>query len=520
MKLFFLKNDSLYKIFTTLEKIPKKSNVEIFIESENQFFNNNRRSKQIDWILRKREIEATFIAENKHQQNFFEDNKINHDIKKQSKIREFINLVYRFFFNIRKFHLHTYKKKNYTFFAIFWSEIFLLIILWYFFYSLILPQTTLTITPSYQINEVVYNFRYMYPEDIINYPYTGKHIIIPLYKSSIKNASISLDLNKSNIPEQSTILKGKIRLINKTNSEISLQQKTQLIDNNWIEFITNNKITIPKSKGQQQAGIAYVDITAKDNPENNKLIDQYWKDISLWHLLLIKKLKQSTYTKQVYAEISEWFTKNTVNNTWIILFNEIWTLQKELYFQIFDKRKQYITTKDVPEWWIFIPFNKFITVNWCQYSAEWDNNNINKLKILSWSLNCIIDFAYVKKDDIISWIEQYINKRSTDSRKVISIQNNFISFYQILTWEYNASIIPTRVNVVESYNIDTDRNNIIPTIKTQIAWLDINNAKKIISTYPEIEKVDIRISPRRYSTITNIKSRIFIKMKKQEDKKT
>jgi hypothetical protein len=47
----------------------------------------------------------------------------------------------------------------------------------------------------------------MYPEDINNYPYTNKHIIIPLYKSSVKNASLSLDLNKKSIPEQSTLLK-------------------------------------------------------------------------------------------------------------------------------------------------------------------------------------------------------------------------------------------------------------------------------------------------------------------------
>jgi hypothetical protein len=49
-------------------------------------------------------------------------------------------------------------------------------------------------------------------------------------------------------------------------------------------------------------------------------------------------------------------------------------------------------------------------------------------------------------------------------------------------------------------------------IKSQIIGLDINTAKKIIGTYSEIEKVDIKISPRWYSTITNIKSRIFIKI--------
>jgi hypothetical protein len=123
----------------------------------------------------------------------------------------------------------------------------------------------------------------------------------------------------------------------------------------------------------------------------------------------------------------------------------------------------------------------------------------------------------VKKSDIINGIQHYIEKRSTDSKKIINIQNNFISFYQILTGEYNSSIIPTRVNVIESYNIKTDKNNIIPTIKAQIIGMDIINAKNSISTYPEIEKVDIKISPRRYSTITNIKSRIFIKIQEQAE---
>lgn len=119
MKLFFLNNDSLYKIFTTLEKTPKNSHIQIFIESSNQFFHNPRRSTQIDTILRKRNIKATFIAQNEHQKIFFEEHKINHEVKKENKIRLLLNLVYWFFFNIKKFHIHTYDSKNYTFFAIF-----------------------------------------------------------------------------------------------------------------------------------------------------------------------------------------------------------------------------------------------------------------------------------------------------------------------------------------------------------------------------------------------------------------
>ncbi len=38
MKFFFLKTDSLYKIFKTLEKIPAQKAVQIFIDPEHPFF--------------------------------------------------------------------------------------------------------------------------------------------------------------------------------------------------------------------------------------------------------------------------------------------------------------------------------------------------------------------------------------------------------------------------------------------------------------------------------------------------
>ena len=247
MKLFFLKQDSLYKIFTTLEKTPKNSQIQIFVESENQFFNNPRWSKQIDGIISKRGIKATFIAQNDHQRKFFEDNKINHEVKKENQIRRFFNLLYRFFFNIRKFHLHTYQNKNYSFFAIFGAEILLILIAGYSIYSLILPQTTITVSPSYEMNEVVYNFRYMYPQDIANYPYTGKHIIIPLYNATVPNISTSMSLDKK-VNAEGTIVKGTIRIVNTTNTALSLKINTQLIDDLGIEYTMDDKISVPSSQ--------------------------------------------------------------------------------------------------------------------------------------------------------------------------------------------------------------------------------------------------------------------------------
>ena len=119
MKLFFLNNDTLYKIFTTIEKITDKSSVKIFIESKNQFFINDRRAKQIKQLFEKKEIQATFVAESKKEQQYFEKNNLHYELRQEKTRRKLLNLSYWFFFNIKKFHLYVYQKKNYTFFAVF-----------------------------------------------------------------------------------------------------------------------------------------------------------------------------------------------------------------------------------------------------------------------------------------------------------------------------------------------------------------------------------------------------------------
>ncbi len=511
MKLFFLRQDSLYKIFTTLEKTPKNSQVQIFVESDNQFFHNARWSKQIDGILSKRSIQATFIAQNDHQRKFFEDNKINHEVKKESKIRIFLNLLYRFFFNIRKFHLHTYQNKNYSFVAIFGAEIFLILLVGYSIYSLILPQTTITITPSYEMNEIVYNFRYMYPEDIAIYPYTGKHIIIPLYTGTINQISTTMWLDKK-MKGDGSMTRGTIRIINTTSSVISLKINTQLIDDFGIEYTMDDKVSIPAAQGKDNAGTAYIRITSKNTPENNLLVQENWTNITIWHRFLIKNLRQSFYTKQVYAEASEGFDIQQYSQPGFILMSEIGELQKNLYNDLYEKRKEFVTNDKVPQWGIIVPFNNLITVDNCDYNAIWDTTHLDQLSVMSGSLSCDIHFAYVLKEDIINGMKDYISKRSTNTRKIVNIQNNFINFFDILTGEYNAYIIPTKVNVIEAYNLQHDTNNILWTLKNQLVGKSKEDAVKILQTFPEIEKGDITISPFWYSSITSVKSRINIKI--------
>ncbi|MEI8090729.1 MAG: hypothetical protein WCG98_00230 [bacterium] len=71
MKLFFLKEHSLYKIFKTIEKIPDNRTVNIYIDPEHSFFDNERWGSQIKEVLSKKQINAFFITKTEKARYFF-----------------------------------------------------------------------------------------------------------------------------------------------------------------------------------------------------------------------------------------------------------------------------------------------------------------------------------------------------------------------------------------------------------------------------------------------------------------
>ncbi len=512
MKLFFLNNDTLYKLFTTIEKVPKKATIKIFIESENQFFNNPRWAKQITWILVERWLDATFVTENEQQKAFLEKNDLRCELRQIKTRRKILNISYRFFFNIKKFHLYVYQKKNYTFFAVFGAEIMFLIIILYFLYSLILPKTTITITPSYQINEIIYNYRYIPISQIANYPYPESHIIIPIEYNTAKITK-TLSIDGWNIQFLNRPAKWTVRIVNTTLQIITLVKNTQLVTEDGIIFLADNWVIIPAGKWKWQAGYTDTTVTAKDE-------DEWWSvvwpraNITQNTKLIIKKLRQSKYTQEVYAESINNFQWGSVTKSWSIQSGDIGILQKKLYESI--KRDPYGETKkkiysDLD--YILLPFWELYTFTGCTYSSLWKQNNLKELTTISGSLSCSVIYPYITKNNIKIATENYLKKRPSNIHNLISIWFNSISFAQILTGEYGSYIIPTKINTTQWYDFAKDTNGILWSLTDQLIWLPKNQAKAILLSYPEIGNVDISISPPWYNLISNLKSRIIMVIK-------
>ena len=165
MKLFFLKDNSLYKIFKTLEKVPNNKTVHIYIDPEHAFFDNERRGKQLQEIIHEKKLKAFFVTKTEKARNFFQKIGLEVIHQEKHKILKALNLMYLFFFNIKNFHLQMYAKKNYIFYAIFGFETAFFLIILYLLYSLILPSTIITIIPANQVENIIYNFRYYAQSD-------------------------------------------------------------------------------------------------------------------------------------------------------------------------------------------------------------------------------------------------------------------------------------------------------------------------------------------------------------------
>ncbi|MEI7563126.1 MAG: hypothetical protein WCJ39_05685 [bacterium] len=243
MKLFFLKEHSLYKIFKTLEKVPDNRTVHIFIDPEHAFFDNEWRGVQIKELLEKKHITALFITKTDKAKYFFSSLGLSVSHQEKHKIVKILRLIYNFFFNIKRFHLQVYAQKNYIFYAVFGFEVFFVLLILYLLYSIILPSARVNISPTNQAENVIYNVRY-YPEADLNYQKTSRYLSLP-YQQQFLDYKYDLHTNVSNIKYMQHPSEGKVVLFNKTDKELSFLVATKFSTEDGRMFVSKKAFSIP-----------------------------------------------------------------------------------------------------------------------------------------------------------------------------------------------------------------------------------------------------------------------------------
>ncbi len=506
MKLFFLKDHSLYKIFKTLEKLPNGKTVHISIDPEHAFFDNEWRGKQIQELLQQRNIHAFFITKTEHSRKFFEKIGLPVIHQEKHKLLKLLHLVYLFFFNIKQFHLQAYTKKNYMFYMIFWFEILFGLIIVYFLYSLILPRTIIDIYPANQTENIIYNFRY-YPISDTDFLEQTRNLAIA-YQTWFIDYKYTLSISVKNIKHIQNPSQGSIKIMNPTDKEYNLLKWTRFVTNDWLVFKSKSWFKIDPHSDK------IIDIIASDQDEQGNVI---WArgNIKKGTTLYIKNLKESFFLKNIYAVTTDQFSWGSLTSEWIVTQKDIDTLSWKLLSAIKQQKQNIINQNFSLPGQIFLHFDDLISIE--TISSTIENKVQEKVPYLKGSIVVRLWFAYIKQEDLFAQTQLYLQQRPSDKVKLITIDKSSVVFFSSIkkdsSWAY---IIPTKLTIIQWYDFDKDVNNVIETIKTSIVGIVKEKAKSLLLGYPEISSVTISVRPPWYTSITKLKSRIKINIIQQK----
>lgn len=502
MKLFFLKEHSLYKIFKTLEKVPENRTVHIFIDPEHAFFDNEWRGVQIKELLEKKHITALFITKTDKAKYFFTSLGLSVLHQEKHKIVKILRLIYNFFFNIKRFHLQVYAQKNYIFYAVFGFEVFFVFLILYLLYSVILPSARVNISPANQAENVIYNFRY-YPSTDLTYQKTSRYLSVP-YQEQFLDYKYDLRTNVSNIKYIQQPSQGVVVLFNTTAKELSFLTATKFSTEDGRMFVSKKAFSIPAGT-EQNPWISSVALSAMETDEQGVLM---WTrgNIAKGTKIFIRNMKTSFHMQQVYGQVDTAFSGWSLQTKGLITQKDVDILSGKLLEYILQQKKNIITSNFKDDLSVILSFNDLIRTEVKSITVEtpiW-----SRTPIMNWFIVVRFVFPTVKKDAILQLVNLYLQQRSTDKIKSLTIDKNSISFFKSIKTESGVLVVPTKVSVLQSYDFTTDINGILSDIRSRIVGLERDKAREIIVSYPEIAGAKIVISPPRYTTVSKLKSRI------------
>lgn len=508
MKFFFLKTDSLYKIFKTLEKIPPQKAVQIFIDPEHPFFENQRRGKQLKELITERNLNITFLAEKEKNREYFQQLDLQVYYEEEKPIIRILKTASLFLFDIKKFHLHTYNKQKYLFYMVFLLEVIAGIAIIWFLFLLVLPSAKVTIKVAQHTEDIIYNFRY-YPFQEQAYLGAIKQLSIPYYTWSL-DYNYQLAISTENIKHIINPSAGFVKIYNKTSNELNLLANTRFVTNEGLTFLSKTPITIPAGLKDNPSELR-VKLYADETDEQG-LIMGTRGNIPKDTKLTIKNIKDSFYLGQIRAETIEAFTGGSATSLWTISEKDKELLSEKIKNGVYADKLNIVNEEFKLTDAILLLFDPLIKTNF--HSLAIDGKIGERATSLKGQANVSFDFYYLKRSDIVNAFSEYVKQRQSDTIQLISINPNTLIFIQDIkrVIENQVFVIPTKVTILQGYDFERDTKKIIPTIKNTIAGKSIEEARKIILEYPEISSAKIDLGFLQGEQIPNVKSRIKVKV--------
>lgn len=512
MKFFFLKTDSLYKIFKTLEKIPSQKAVQIFIDPEHPFFENQWRGKQLQDLIKERNLNITFLAEKESNKKYFQQLGLKVYYEEEKPIVKILKTVSLFLFDFKRFHLHAFNntqtKQKYLFYMVFFFEALAGVALIWLLFLFVLPSAKVTLKVAQNTEDIIYNFRY-YPSGDVSYQGVIKQISIPYFTWNLDYA-YQLAISTENIQHIINPSAGFVKIYNKTSNNLNLLANTRFVTSDGLTFLSKSPITIPAGLKNNPSELK-IRLYADETDEQGVLMGVRG-NIPKGTRMTIKNIKDSFYLGQIWAEAIEPFTWGSATALGTISEKDKQLLSEKIKNGVYADKLNIVAKEFKLQDAMILMFDDLIKTTF--HSLSVDGKIGERATSLKGRAQVSFDFLYIKWSDIVQAFTSYVQQRQSDSIQLISINPNTLAFIQDMKWavENQVFVIPTKVTILQGYDFDKDLKGIIPAIKEAIAGKSLEEARKIILQYSEIASVKIDLSLMQGNELPNVKSRIKVKV--------
>jgi hypothetical protein len=232
-------------------------------------------------------------------------------------------------------------------------------------------------------------------------------------------------------------------------------------------------------------------------------------NITKWTQVFIKNMKNSYYAQNVYGQAIEDFTGGNLQSQWVVSVKDIGILSGKLVDTLYKQKRNIVFSNFKSAENIVLNFDSLISTQ--VKDVQIKNIPGEKTPLIKWSVIARFTFNYIKKADLLSVVDRYVKQRLYDKMKVFEVDTSSIVFFKDMKAEsWNVFIIPTKVDIKQSYDFAKDINGILPDMKDRIVGLSEEKARDIIFSYTEISSFGITIRPPRYTTVSKLKSRINV----------
>lgn len=497
MKIQFERQDSFYKITKTIEKIPNKRKVNFTIDPDNNLFANDRWWQKFRELCEAKELDYQITITNVKIRNYCDRVWLNYYYHSWSSITTTLSIIYSFFFKIRDFHYYIIHQRKYIKYIIIAIEALLVLGLASFVYAKLIPNATVTITPSYDIEEVSYNFR-LVPQSEYQWWYTGSAIAIPYYQGILPYRRI-LRTPIQSIRYSAQTAKWTVSLVNKSDREYALKPYTRFITDDNLIFKTSQWINVPANE------TISIELLADDVDDVWQLIGVRW-NIKSGTVLYIRNLAESRVRKLLVATAITDFVWGDTLARGVVTEQDIAAFDDFARTTINESVPQIIrdNIKDTS----IIPLMYDSLMSGIVNEVDVDAKVWEPMLEFDGSVGADIIYHYIKQQDFDRAINRYFSQRSTQSLHLVSIQPESLKMFDPILVSTGVYSIPMTVSTFRSYNFQSDVWGIISQLTQSIGWLSKDEARKQILSYPDISVAKISVTPFWYQTIPSIKSRI------------